>query len=89
MFYQDSGENSTFTRTPYVALPTHSTETWQYTGADQGLKLCGVVDMLEGKDGIQRHLDRLGRWACVHLIKFNKAKCKVLAHVLGQSQAQI
>ncbi|KAK4830565.1 hypothetical protein QYF61_011743 [Mycteria americana] len=40
-------------------------------------KLCGVVDTLEGRDAIQRHLDRLERWAHVDLMKFNRAKCKV------------
>ena len=40
--------------------------------------LSGAVDMLEGREVIQRDLDRLERYTRDNLMKFNKAKCKVL-----------
>ena len=52
-------------------------------------RLSGVVDMEEGRDAIQRALERLERWAWVNLMRFNTAKCRGFALELEEPQASI
>jgi len=51
-------------------------------------KLSGVGDKSAGRDAIQRDLDKLEKWADDHLMRFTKAKSKMLHLAWSNPQYQ-
>ncbi|PKU44740.1 rna-directed dna polymerase from mobile element jockey-like [Limosa lapponica baueri] len=55
---------------------------------DNEMKLCGAVNMLEGRDAIQRDLDRLERCLHANLVKFNKPSANSCRWIEGPEMSQ-
>jgi len=51
-------------------------------------KQCGVVNVPEGQNAVQRDLGELKKWTHVNLMRFSKAKCKAVYLGWGNPQYQ-
>ena len=51
-------------------------------------KLSYAIIMMVGRDAIQKDFDRLERWPCANLLKFNKAKCKIMHKCQGNPKQE-
>ncbi|TRZ14349.1 hypothetical protein HGM15179_012747 [Zosterops borbonicus] len=47
------------------------------------IRLCGAFNMLEGRDGIQRDLDRLESWASANLMGSTKPSARPYSWVMA------
>ncbi|XP_017584989.1 PREDICTED: probable ATP-dependent RNA helicase DDX10 [Corvus brachyrhynchos] len=61
---------------------------FQYLKWTYDTKLSGVADTPQGRDAIQRDLDKLENWACGTFMRFKKTKFKVL-HVERENIARL